>query len=425
MVPLVTFGLVSCFAGVDALLVRDTSPSFEPVAGASRVAPPERAPAGGAALDAALPDPLESIGRPPLIEVRIARSLTGDSIRFRVDGPYHIHAAPGDANGRLLAAGERLASAWADARSGQVRINGVLLPANRVEITPGNAGTLDIDGTSYHGSLLLEAGEHDRLAAGNRVDLEEYVCGVLLSEMPERFGQEALRAQAVIARTFALYQIRQGKLLRDDQGSQVYTGLQNVSEPVRRLVRSTVGEVLTFEERLIESYFHSTCGGVTSSALGIFNIPEEPPLQGGVICRSCRHSPHYRWTREISSERLSDLFAGAFGNQLNLAITERLPSGRARTVALLDAAGTELDRLQADRFRNMINAGRPLREQLPSMLIQGISRRASSLRIEGRGFGHGVGLCQYGAGGLARLGAGYREILSRYYPGAAVRRLYE
>ena len=309
--------------------------------------------------------------------------------------------------------------------AGQVLINSIPLSSERVTVHPRRNGAVQLKGTEYRGSLLFEADAQGRLTASNQVDLEEYVNGVLLSEMPLRFGREALRAQAVIARSFALFQLQNGKLLRDDQGSQVYTGLRNVTETVRRLVRSTVGEVLTYEGSLLEAYFHSTCGGVTSSARGVFNIPEQRPLQGGVVCRDCRTSPHYRWTREIPSRRLSELYAGAFGDGLGFEVAERLPSGRAKTIAILDRTGAHKDRLTADRFRNNFNSGQPLRQQLPSMLIQSIERQGGSWRVQGNGFGHGVGLCQYGAGGMAGRGAGYREILERYYPEVTVRRLYE
>ncbi|MFH0947082.1 MAG: SpoIID/LytB domain-containing protein, partial [Planctomycetota bacterium] len=292
-------------------------------------------------------------------------------------------------------------------------------------IRPKRGGDLDIAGTRYQGGLLLSAEKGDRLVASNLVEVEEYVAGVLLSEMPERFGQEALRAQAVVARTFALYQSRAGRTLRDDQGSQVYAGLRKVDDEVRRIVHSTMGEVLTFEGEILESYFHSTCGGVTCSAAGVFGIKRPPPLEGGGVCRDCRNSPHYHWTRDIPLACLAELYGGSFGSALELEVESRLPSGRAETLVIRDRSGKKQDRLMADRFRSSFNAGRPLKEQLPSMFIESIERFGSSLRITGKGFGHGVGLCQYGAGGMAGRGAGYREILSRYYPGAVIHRIYD
>ena len=422
LVPIVTFWLILLLGCVDALMVSGT----EPVMGSSDVA-------SSISLDVipegALGEEGLTLEAPPLLVVRISRRGSSRELSFGVDGAYRIFSVaaddPLDGEHKLLAAGANLGQVHARARGDEVVLNGRPLPGPTILVRPTRSGDLDIAGTRYRGALLLSAEKGDRLTASNFVEVEAYVAGVLLSEMPARFGQEALRAQAVVARTFALFQARAGKTLRDDQRTQVYAGMRKEDDEVLRIVRSTVGEVLTFEGELLESFFHSTCGGVTSSAAGVFGIKRPAPLNGGVACQDCRNSPHYQWRRSIPLTRLSKLYGGSFGSGLVLEVESSLPSGRAETVVIRDRSGKKQDRLVADRFRSNFNSGRPLKEQLPSMFIQDIVRSGDSLEITGRGFGHGVGLCQYGAGGMARRRAGYRQILSRYYPGAVVSRIYD
>lgn len=411
--------LILVWSCADSLVVQPVLParaadrSPEEPAGPATTAAPEEPPGTGEGE------------RPPLINVLIERAQAATGVPFAIDGGYRVlRTESGERPGRLLAAGDTLSHARATVDGRSVVVNGQLLDAAEVLVQPVDDGTLEIDGRPFRGSVLIRAGD-DRVSLLNRVDLEAYVAGVIHAEMPERFPTEALRAQAVVARTFALYQVRHGRTLRDDQASQVYGGLSQETPRSRRIAASTLGEVLTHDGELLESFFHSTCGGHTSSARDVFGIAAPPPLTRGARCTTCRSSPHYRWSRSIDRGRLSDFYSGAFKGPLHAVAIERDSGGRILRIDMRDQAGKQLDRLVADRFRNRYNAGRPLHQQLKSALIEDDRLGGSSEKVSGRGFGHGVGLCQYGAAGQAEAGRGYRSILRHYYPGVVVHRLYE
>jgi stage II sporulation protein D len=272
--------------------------------------------------------------------------------------------------------------------------------------------------------IVLEALDGE-LAALNVVDLEDYVAGVLYAEMPDRFAVEALRAQAVVTRSYAVYHTLAGRDLRDDQGSQVYAGLERVDATARRVVDSTLGEILTFDGIPLESYFHSTCGGSTSSARAVFGIAAPPPIDRAVRCEDCRTAPNFSWTRRIARSDLDRLYKNALGTALRFVPLDRDDAGRSTRFEIFRSDGKSVDRPIADRLRNDFNAGKPLGKQLLSTMVTSVKVDGKNLLVEGRGFGHGVGLCQYGAGGAAARGATYRDILARYYPGATLRRLHE
>ncbi len=389
----------------------------------------EDTPAAPAARSAPARAALPVFLEPPTVQVRLASARPGKDLAFSVHGAYRVFELRGSledgARGPLLAAGDGLKRARATAGREGVVMNGELLAGKAVLVCPRNDGGLELDGRRYRGDLALLASPGQELAAVNRVDIEDYVAGVLFGEMPKRFADEALRAQAVAVRTYALYHVLNGRELSDDQGSQVYRGTELETAAARRIADSTAGEVLTHADRLVEAYFHSTCGGATSSAAEVFSVRAAGEVLAGANCASCRVSPHYRWTRGVPLAAIAGLYKGAFGAALTFEVASRDSAGRALEIAVLDAAGARVDLLPADRFRNRYNAGRPLAQQIPSALIDEVRRGGAELRIKGRGFGHGVGLCQYGANGQAHAGASYRAILGCYYPGAEIRRLYD
>jgi stage II sporulation protein D len=373
------------------------------------------------------PTPAPAFVEPSCVRVRLARARAPARIEFGITGAYRAYAGafadldPGAAV--PIATGSNLQRAFADLTAAGVRINGQLL-ARTVTIIPEREGALRVGSRRYPGGIVLEALDGE-LAALNVVDLEDYVAGVLYAEMPDRFAVEALRAQAVVTRSYAVYHTLAGRDLRDDQGSQVYAGLERVDATARRVVDSTLGEILTFDGIPLESYFHSTCGGSTSSARAVFGIAAPPPIDRAVRCDDCRTAPNFSWTRRIARSDLDRLYKNALGTALRFVPLDRDDAGRSTRFEIFRSDGKSVDRPIADRLRNDFNAGKPLGKQLLSTMVTSVKVDGKILLVEGRGFGHGVGLCQYGAGGAAARGATYRDILARYYPGATLRRLHE
>lgn len=414
LVPLAGLGLATVFLIVDAEL-------GEPAPAAAR----EGVPGPPATVES---DHGLHLPGPPTVTVRLVGAV-GRRARFScgVDGPYRlVHGArdASDAGRDAVAAGDGLADVTVGATGGRVTLNGV--PFGRtLTLVPERGAVVEVGDRRYRGTLVLEAGEDGRVTASNRVDVEEYVAGVLFAEMPERFDTAAHRAQAVAVRTYALARTLEGKTLRDDQGSQVYQGLDRETEEGRRVVLSTRGEVLTWEGRVFPAYFHSTCGGRTSSARDVFGPNAPAPISASVDCGGCDGTRWSRWRRTLRGEDLARLYHGSFGPTLGARVERTDPSGRVLSLEIRDAAGEVIDRPVADRFRNDYNRGRPLDESLLSAWFRLRPGGGGATIAEGRGFGHGVGLCQYGADGLADRGADYREILATYYPGARLERAYD
>lgn len=299
----------------------------------------------------------------------------------------------------------RLGAHLITARGPQLLVDGRATSARSVAGGP-------LDGRTLPGrvEVFLDQGA---LVAVNTLDLEEYVAAVVSSEVPASWPREALEAQAVAARTFAVAQkIAQGPgaraHLRSTVLDQVYKG---AAAPGALLAaRATAGEVLTWGAAPIAAYFSASCGGRSESGEAGFNLPAgaTPYLRGAEPDGDERP-----WTVRIPLGKLSAALHSRLGAQVDsISVVARTASGRARTLRL--GAHT----LSGVELRQILGY-----EKLPSLLFE-VSVRAGVAVFTGRGSGHGVGLCQWGARERARRGEGYRDILAHYYPGAEIRRMY-
>ncbi len=277
---------------------------------------------------------------------------------------------------------------------------------------------LDPQGKRLPGTLVLSAAGKG-LRVVDELSMETYVQGVLAGELGNHWPYAALQAQAVAARTYALWYVsrRKGAAwdLTDTTFHQVYQGFQERGTPVATAAEDTAGMVLTWKGRLFPAWYHSVCGGHTAHAKSIFpGAPEIPPLEG-VPCPWCKDAPFFRWKAgPFLPSRLEALFG--------------LPPGEK--VLALEGAVREkasgrwiMARLRTARSSGTLPFRRIQRELgLKSALILGVKTGPGGIRIEGGGWGHGVGLCQRGAVAMARAGRDWREILSFYYPGSRVTR---
>lgn len=270
------------------------------------------------------------------------------------------------------------------------------------------AGTLMALGTRVHGDVVVMRGR-DGVVAVNVLPLEEYLVGVLGSEMPRSFPPEALKAQAVAARTYALNkkldQYGEAFHLGSSVISQVYKGLEVDDPRTREAVEATTGQVLTYQLQPIEAYFHSSCGGRTES--GRDALGRDLPYLQPVDC-PCGRLPTSRWTLTVGDGELTGLLKKAS----SLAVQSRTPTGRARQVGL---GASSVD---AVTFRQKLGYMR-----LKSLQFE-VTRTKGGFRIDGRGFGHGAGMCQWGARVYAEKGWSYEKILAHYYPGTELQTLY-
>lgn len=267
------------------------------------------------------------------------------------------------------------------------------------------------------------------------LNMEDYLTGVLAGEVPyDRWHPEAMKAQAIVSRTFALYEIkaRSGDTYDVDSTmmSQVFKGANFRSVPaLTTAVNATRGMVLTSGGAMFPAYFHSTCGGHTEAAGGIF--PDHAGVRplGGVKCPYCTISPSYRWRASYTKESIAVKLREKIPTlgkieSLTFSDAKGAPVGdpgseprRAQTVTIKHSAGTST--MQGNVFRLAVGPA-----ALKSLLFVSVSDKGDSLDISGGGYGHGVGLCQYGSQGMAQSGEPYLRILGLYFPGAALTKMY-
>lgn len=254
---------------------------------------------------------------------------------------------------------------------------------------------------------VLHEGEVEKLA------LEKYVASVLAGEVNDSWPIESLKAQAIAARTFALLRMRE----RKNNNYHVQNAVQDQvlkkkpKEIFIKAARETAGLVLSINNRLAETSFHSTCGGKTTSSKNVWG--RSYPHLIDHECGYCQSSPTYNWRvvlpiKEVE-KRANQTISG-------ISILKRTPDGRIDT---LEITGDKTQKMSGHAFRMMLGAMR-----IKSTLINDFTIEGDNMVINGQGFGHGVGMCQYGARGMAKAGKDFKEILAHYYPGTTLKRIY-
>jgi stage II sporulation protein D len=290
----------------------------------------------------------------------------------------------------------------------------------------------------YRGTLTVYLNADGTGAMVNTLDVEDYLVSVVLSESPSWFYSQALRAQAIVARTYAWYQKKTAPVWRRwdvlaTEGSQVYAGLvgETKRSPAVVAVRATCGLVCTWDspqgERIFCTYYSSTCGGSTQAAAPVKNESLIPPLAGNVRCDYCRHSSMYYWgprsvSKKVMTERLRQRYPRfkEIGQIEQVKVIEETSAGRPVRLSLIDGQGQAID-LEAENLRLTVDPGG---RELCSTFFKVANKGDDLVFYEGRGFGHGIGLCQYGADGLARAGASATYILRFYYPESHITHAY-
>lgn len=299
---------------------------------------------------------------------------------------------------------------------GGIASGGTRFTENQAVLVPSGTAPIAVNGTGYRGSILLSV-SGGRLNGINILGLEEYLCGVLPKEMSWSWPPEALKAQAVAARSYALYQkSRSGEKEYDVYGttsSQVYGGVEVEKEQTNRAVAETRGRVLFYNGQLVLAYFHSNSGGMTEDAKEVWTA--EVPYLKGVRDDYSGIGPSYEWTAKVSLEEISGALKRSgetLGTVRRIEPLEKSPSGRIRKIRIVHTAGEKV--LTGNHFRV-----KSFPREIKSTLFT-LEREGAAVRFEGKGYGHGVGMSQWGARGMAEKGHTYEEILKYYYSGVAL-----
>lgn len=393
--------------------------------------------------------PSPSLGEGPL--VRVALAVRSGVTPIEASGSWRLLDEDG---GTIVRAGP--SDRWVLERQGAQlrarRADGLATGwhAGPITLRPDRIGTVRVEARAYRGVLRHIATDSGILVV-NVVPLDDYLRGVVPIEIGDRPAgeREAVEAQAIAARS---YTVR--RLLAERQGTgrrrqfdllptvadQVYGGLAAERPSADAAVERTRGLVLMVGGVVADAPFFSTCGGRTAAANEVWSVGSSSHLRGvsdripGADRDYCAASPYYRWTRRLPSTELDRVVqrylagvtrvprAGA-GHVLDVRILGTGPSGRVARLELRTSSGSFT--VAGNAARSVLRG--PGAEVLPSayfsLAVEQQGGRLAVAVMEGRGAGHGVGMCQWGAIGRARAGHDHRAILAAYYPGATVARI--
>jgi stage II sporulation protein D len=323
---------------------------------------------------------------------------------------------------------------------------GPSIVADQIVVSPADSlAWVRVNGRSYRGILALLR-DRTGLTVVNRVPMEAYLLGVVSAEMGRRAPaeQQAVRAQAVVSRTYALRNLgrwrAEGFDLYATVFDQVYAGAGSETPEGREAVESTRGQVLAWNGAPIDAFFFSTCGGRTETGVDVFRGANVPYLQSvsdenpsGTAY--CSISPRYRWREEWTGEGLRGVLRRSVPGVLSveasrvdevrdLRIVSRTASGRVGLLTVV--LGRESLDVDGPKVRRVLRTpgGELLRSTAFTLDVRKSGGRITRLIADGGGNGHGVGLCQWGAVGRARAGQDYQQILSAYYGGTELTRWY-
>lgn len=304
----------------------------------------------------------------------------------------------------------------------QLVVNGREIKGERLVIQPEPSGFIQVNHTPYRGYIAIL--KRTGLTVVNYVLVEDYLYGVVPKEMPPSWNVEALRAQSVAARTFALKNRKrhsaEGFDLCSTSHCQVYEGMPAEMRTTTEAVDSTRGEVLFYKGAIMDALFHTDSGGMTESSEYVWGSPV--PYLRAVAEVQMQTQP---WNRTVSMSEFAQKLeknGRAIGTLKEVRLSpltvgkgssDRSPSGRVRSAEFVGTKGRIT--LSGNELRSIFS--------LPSTLFS-IRIGKTDINFSGYGSGHGLGLSQWGAQALADKGKSYKDILFHYYTDVTLEKLY-
>jgi stage II sporulation protein D len=345
------------------------------------------------------------------VRVNVLDDVT--AVDLAISGNFEIR--DGDSN-TILSEGRKLnVTVGLDSESfsfGRLR-----LKAKRIFVKTWDPDEIILNERRFRGDISLIRKDKSHFFVINHVELEDYIKGVLYHEVSHYWPEEILKAQAIVCRTYALYQMQQNSRSNFDVTSGIYSQMYGGSTSERyrtnRAVDETAGEILTYRGKIFPAYFHATCAGHTEDAAVLWKI-SILPLKG-VVCEFCKGSPHYAWHEVITQDDFRWSLRKA-GYRIK-KITEIEIAGK-------DASNRISDLRLSDKDKTIVVSAKDLRNIIGPNLIRStnfsVSLAGDEIIFEGVGWGHGVGMCQWGGYFMAKAGHSHQEILQYYYPGSQI-----
>lgn len=345
--------------------------------------------------------------------IRVAVNQDAAAIRLKIKGFYEVLDSEG---AKVLYRGKNL-NTTATAYAGGILLGQLQSRLDKLLIRSYGQEPIIIDGRNFRGDIQLIKKANSRLLVVNRIDFEDYIKGILYHEASHYWPVEALKAQAIACRSYAISQVQQNSTCdfdaTSDIYSQVYGGKTSERFRTNRAVEETKGEVLLYQGKVLPAYYHATCAGHTEDASVLWNI-NLAPLKG-VACNFCKDSPHFNWHYVLSKKEIEEKLNNA-GHKIkkiiNIQIASRNSSGRI--ASLIISTEQKEANISAKDFRNILGPNIIRSTNFEVKVVK------DDVVFEGIGWGHGVGLCQWGAYFMAKEGADYKKILGYYYPTAVI-----
>lgn len=345
----------------------------------------------------------------PLIKVKI---LEGKVVRVGATGPYKI-------KGKLKNYSLNSSSILLRATSRGIKFNSRIL-GEKVWIVPQKDFFCIANGRRYRGKMLIFQKSGD-LQIINELSLEDYLYGVIKWEINPNWPFASVAAQAIVARTYAFRKISDSSNkdyhLTNTVKDQMYGGVES-EEPLARIaVDLTKGEILTFQGEPIQAYYHACSGGYTASSFDVWG--KDIPYLQAIPDKFCKESPYYHWIFKIKSQELKNILErkGLILGEINqIKIVDWDKGGRVGDLSISSSKGKIY--LMGVEFRSLIGPN-----NLKSTLFK-VEKEGNYFIFTGRGWGHGVGMCQWGAKAMAEEGYDVSEILKFYYPGTEIEKVY-
>lgn len=345
--------------------------------------------------------------------VKVAISPGTKSQRIKIEAPTTFINLTNNKRYKISKAGTFTARKTS---TGEVKV-GSIKSKKGVKIV--SKGYITINKRKYEGNILILPAKGRTIDVVENIDLEKYLYGVLPYEMSASWKLEALKAQAVAARTYTLETIKHRKKknfeLYADTRDQVYGSSVNPVSKVKRAVDETKGEILTYQGKTFYTYYHGNCGGQSSNPPW---MKDAPKVLQGTKCRYDKHSKNYQWSRTFNNSEINKALKNLDikGRIKSLTINDKDKSGRTTLLKIQTTNTTKY--ISCNSFRIAIGASK-----LKSCKFSGVSKISNGYMFVGKGYGHGAGLCQDGAHGMAKDGIDYKKIVLHYYPGSKITKI--
>jgi len=317
-----------------------------------------------------------------------------------------------------------------------------------MSIEPEPDGTLAVEGRAYHGSFHFVVKPGTNFDVVNHLTVDDYLKGVLAAELYPQFHLEAYKAQAIIARTYAIFVARTASKdstydLHSDVRSQMYGGIKSETPKSLQAVSETAGIVVAYgkpgQERIFKTYYSSCCGGATQSVADAFAEPPMEPFTAKSVGRRCDissgpYKAKFDWPAiVISRDELARRFKMFGVNQKKpikdlvgvrkVDIATRNAVGRPTSFTIEDNRGARFT-LGSEHFRLAVGWDGTDTTRLPSAFVTPVVQGNNVRFQDGKGFGHGVGMCQWCLEAQAKQGIRHEQIVRDAFPGAVLLKGY-